>query len=122
MSGDKQAVEITDESLVPDEMVFVTVQIRADCLGVLDLCHEERDGKVKIGPRVPSLSLITEALGKPCERCKGANRICFEETQLGEWWDICPECGGSGHQSVPGCRHSRVSANRLPENRAHGNK
>ena len=92
-NGGKQAVEIHDESLVPDELCMVTVtvtraewQLRAAAF---------RDPKIV--SCAPSLSLIAERLAQKCTRCAGNGDLIIQGI-------VCDECGGSGRQSVPGVR------------------
>ena len=97
----KQAVEVTDESLVPDELSSFTCAFSGANNSVL-LRYLRSLSEIDAGIRVsrtPSLSLIGEALGKPCVDCNGYG------TKGGAKDDpVCPGCGGSGHQSVPGAR------------------
>lgn len=120
-NGGRPGVDVYDETLLPDELSTVSVTMRADYVDTFGLypCDE-----VKIGPRTPSLSLIAEALGKPCPKCAGAKVVCsfchgFDDycgdvarcdycngtrrASEGHAED-CPECGGRGKQSVPGAR------------------
>ena len=107
-NGGKQAVEIHDESLVPDELCTVTVTMtRAhwrNCVSQATWLRMKDNPKISVGQRVPSLSLIAERLAQKCARCDETG----EETDLtdsgsGRMQD-CGECGGSGRQSVPGAR------------------
>ena len=105
-NGGKQSVEVTDESLVPDELCTVTVMMSAELWRALAEhvagCDRtgEFDGEFyRLTPsRKPALSLIGEALHRKCEACDGAPAIGTK--------DECQWCDGSGHQSVPGCRLS----------------
>ena len=97
-NGGKQAVEISDESLIPEECRRVTVTMSVDMWqSVCDAyahCNEsvDLDAMPGIGVRTElSLSLIGEALQRPCGKCKGIGASV-----------PCPECGGSGHRSVSG--------------------
>ena len=113
-NGGKQAVEIHDESLVPDELCTVTVTFPSALWNVLvyrvkemipTLPDPERAkaifSEMKVSPRVPSLSLIAERLTGACKICGGSGGVNshHEEPKA-----ACPECGGSGRQSVPGAR------------------
>lgn len=101
-NGGKQAVEVYDEALVPDEFCSVTVtmpvSIWHDVLDEIDIVGVTG---VKEGPRIPSLSLIGAEMEKPCGRCGGAGTLSghprIERVQ-------CIDCGGSGRRSVAGCR------------------
>ena len=129
-NGGKQAVEIHDESLVPDELCTVTVTyVAAEWKAIEKRVAEARPwqpalSNVKVGQRVPSLSLIAERLAAVCPKCRGEKVVCsfchgFDDycadvqtcevcigtrkaTEL--YSEPCPECGGSGRQSVPGAR------------------
>ena len=62
-NGGKQPVTITDGSLVPDEFCTVTATIPMDLWSEVVLALDGEDlSRVRTGPRVPSLSLIGEAL------------------------------------------------------------
>ena len=100
-NGGKQAVEISDESMVPDELCTVTVTMSAALWNAAAVFFAEDLVGTKVGPRTPSLSLIGEAIQKPCVACNGVGAPWNNSASV-----PCPECGGSGHQSVPGCRLS----------------
>ena len=123
-NGGKQAVEIHDESLVPDELCTVTVTMPQLLWNAAAIFFDEDLVGTKVGPRVPSLSLIAERLAAVCPKCRGEKVVCsfchgFDDycadvqtcevcigtrkaTEL--YSEPCPECGGSGRQSVPGAR------------------
>jgi hypothetical protein len=119
-NGGKQAVEVTDEALVPDELCTVTVTMRGDRWRALEETAREIAGMSNIrwesleirSVSSPSLSLIGEALQKPCGKCAGARTVEATNAQgqriLGR--EDCPECGGSGRQSVPGARLAERSS------------
>lgn len=96
-NGGRPQVEIYDASLIPQEMVNVTITVTLadwDAIGVFP------DPKL---PRVPSLAKIAEQLSKKCEHCEG----------MGTRGDAdllkqCPECVGTGKQSVPGARFAPI--------------
>lgn len=108
----EDCVEITDESLLPDSLCTVTVTMRADVWRTAEFDKVSgryalmwpKDAPVTASTRVPSLSLIVEALGKPCLLCCGAKTITRPAELRGDETVNCPECGGSGRASVPGAR------------------
>jgi hypothetical protein len=103
-NGGKQPVEVDDESLVPDEFVNITVRLTlAQWTRLLNLAGNGVEPALVADARVidrePSLSAIGDALAKPCGACEGK----------GVEWKIpnavpCKACGGSGKNSVAGCR------------------
>ena len=120
--SDETMVEVYDESLIPDELAFVSVRMSVTewhrvKLAVYNLVAE-------CGPRVPAVSLISARLSEACPKCHGAKIVCsfchgFDDycadvmtceycngtrrASEGNAED-CPECGGSGKASVPGAR------------------
>lgn len=107
----EESVEITDEALIPDELCTVTVTIRADMWRKLVGLWGTATKYPLLSPeppRAPGISLISEALGKACPKCdKGLvfNPLQMDSAPLDHNSIIvCPECGGSGKQSVPGAR------------------
>jgi rRNA maturation protein Nop10 len=100
-NGGRPAVEISDESLIPDELQVVTVQMPWSIwkLTVSRCGDEALSALASCGlkeSRAPSLSLIAEQLNRPCKECHNLPM------------QSCPECGGSGKQSVPGARFAPV--------------
>jgi hypothetical protein len=109
-------VEITDESLVPDEYCTVTVTMPVP-LWIAFVQRKDfnmRDfaepGSVKESPRSPSLSLIAEALSQPCQKCGSVPAVRYSTEGITDEPDgavgvaVCPECGGSGRRSVAGAQ------------------
>ena len=96
-NGGKQPVVVTDEALVPDECCIVKVEMRADRWKELAGDLELPDIRWQ---KVPSLSLIAEALVKPCPTCKGN----MDWTGTVDDGIPCPACGGTGLQGIPGAR------------------
>ncbi len=125
-NGGAQPVEITDESLVPDEYQRFTVTMTGEQFALIQdrvdswktPCHVRRE---------VSRSAVAEALAKPCTFCKGIGSdqcllhghehieqypdgrfICGKcgDDGAGEGADLesCPQCGGSKTQGVPGAR------------------
>lgn len=106
-NGGAQPVEITDESLVPDEYCRMTVTMTANqWRNLLAAANIPSAGKW-LAPelwtpsaratREVSRSAIAEALAKPCEMCCGPG----VEPRPSE---ACGECGGSYKRGVPGAR------------------
>jgi hypothetical protein len=107
-NGGKQAVVISDESLVPDELCNVTVTMSADdweyivhqmkrnVPSVDRASDQEISGRFRVKREV-SLSLIGEALQRPCQECHGE---AVDQSGTGF---PCSACGGSGKAGVPGC-------------------
>lgn len=109
-NGGKQAVTITDEALVPAPFCFVTATIRMDIWRQIEDAMRWRRGNVTekpigvgLGPRVPSLPLIAEALQKRCAVCRDSPTPGWRQ-DAGHDGEICGECGGSGRQNIAGCR------------------
>jgi len=98
-NGGAAPVEITDESLVPDEYCRVTVTMplnqwkeilkRAGIEGIV----VENGAKIV---RYVSKSTIAAALEKPCAVCN--------DNDIANSLEPCSVCGGSGKHGVPGCR------------------
>jgi hypothetical protein len=98
-NGGAQPVEITEPSLVPDEMCDVTVTIAAQCwtrwVQVLRANQWTIEPYLKRGPdRTPRLKDIAAELARKCDKCEGHGLL--------ENGDDCPECGGDGQRRVPG--------------------
>ena len=106
-NGGAQPVEITDESLIPDEYCRVTVTMTFDrWLEISPMFSQQFRDEIKLGPREVSRSAIAEALAKPCPQCHGLplgtqSRInpAMSNPQV-----TCADCGGSGTAGVPGAR------------------
>ena len=102
-NGGRPAVEVYDESLVPDDLCTVTVTMNATSWAILasDDAYGSALRKCQ-APRVPSLSLIAARLSEVC-LAPGCRDGIWHHPELAE--DApCPECGGSGKRSVPGAR------------------
>ena len=105
-NGGAQPVEITDESLVPEEYKRVRVTMsNRDLTFVLNLLlkaeeagHKLPDGFV-MGPAEISKSAIAEALNQPCPHC-GGKTVDPDGVTLYH----CQECGGTNRKGVPGAR------------------
>lgn len=102
-NGGKQPIEVTDASLVPDELKTITVTMPISIWKqVLDEIDINDCTGVRQSEWTPSLSLIAEALQKPCDKCggEGGGDIHGPNSQK----VLCGSCGGSGKAGVPGAR------------------
>lgn len=103
-AGGKQAVEITSDSLLPDEFCMFTLTMPGAAWEALKMIQGaiqwigRQDVKWE---RVPRKGLIEAELQKPCPMCAGEKEIVDMST--GEVTD-CATCGGSGKQTVAGAR------------------
>ena len=111
-NGGRPAVEVYDESLVPDELCTVTVTLRADSIWTRRIALDD-DTVARFGPRVPAVSLISARLSEACPKCEGRGQgtVVLTEEQMRTIHPEavatlcrCLECGASGKQSVPGAR------------------
>lgn len=101
-NGGVEPLEIYDAAQIPDELCRATVTMPADLWrAICEHVHDcsgtgEFDGALyAIMPtREPSNSAIREALAKPCSICNADAGMC----------KYCEACGGSGKNSVAGCR------------------
>ncbi len=120
-NGGRQAVEITDASLIPEEMCQYTGtisgaawkslrQIALDAYPGMSCLTpeqaladwEEWSGRQDVQlERIPHKGRIGEALAKDCQVCEGAGKLPYDADAPEE---ICAACGGSGKESVPGAR------------------
>lgn len=109
--GGRQAVEITDASLIPEEYVQYTGTISGEAWETLHISvADERRGQdwddwVKRADvrmeRIPHKGRIGEALAGKCCDCRGSGRaydIGFPDASP------CRECSGDGLARVPGAR------------------
>lgn len=112
-NGGSQPVEITDETLVPDEYCRVTVTMTAmQWAMIVDYIppfEMPSDPPIKIGPREVSKSAVAEALNFACYRCDGNGVVEAwgdpdEDADHRPAENPCTGCGGSGKNGVPGCR------------------
>jgi Siphovirus Gp157 len=96
--GGKQAVTITDESLVPEQFMMVSLTYSLKQWAEMGIRPDPKH------PRVPVLSLIAEALNQPCPDCAGKGGPVDLTAYGGGDNEPCPTCDGTGKQSVPGAR------------------
>lgn len=109
------AVIIDNSELIPDELCTVTVMMPVELWNSAAVFFAEDLVGTKVGQRVPSLSLIARRLQEKCPRCHG-NKTAIIPAHLRTlavvdtgYIDPCPECGGTGKQSVPGARLAEPS-------------
>ena len=102
-NGGKQAVEITDEALIPDEFCEITATFRADEFAELSRILEEFNKDYGDAPvtcrnvkKSVSITLVAAALTEKCLACNGTGWKAAEIQ--------CKVCGGEGHEGVPGAR------------------
>ena len=102
-NGGRPAVEVYDESLLPDDLCTITVTMNATSWAILasDDAYGPALRKCQ-APRVPSLSLISARLSEACQRCGGSGLVPIVDDNAEH--GNCRECGGSGKASVPGAR------------------
>ncbi len=108
-NGGRCAVEISDQSLVPSEYMRVTVDMRSDVWHEIEKSMGAQWIKENVGRTTvaPALSLIGEALERPCEVCRGT-RLKYDPGFPAN--EDCDACSGSGKQSVAGARLSERGA------------
>jgi hypothetical protein len=116
-NGGVEPVEITDETMLPDEVCKYSVTLPAFIWKAI--CQTEWENPAitvylqKMTPqRLPSLTAVREVLEKPCAACSGVGEIMVVRLDAKK---ICEACGGSGKAGVPGARlnprgnHLRIS-------------
>lgn len=89
-NGGVQPLQVTNESLLPDELCNVEVIMSAETWKRLTENNPLVDG-AKV-TRIPSNSRIRKSLESACSACRGVHS------------DDCQSCGGSGKAGVPGAR------------------
>jgi len=96
-NGGLQGLDITEPTLVPDEMCVYSGSVTHDELRELSRaaehngCHSNLILKLNRFNRVPDNSAIRAALKSPCWLCAGKD-------------EDCDQCGGTGLSTVPGAR------------------
>lgn len=102
-NGGTPAVDVYAQELIPDELQSITV--RMSFAQWMKLGVPAFQGTyVDTGPPMPALSLIAQRLNEKCPKCEGGEAIYTREKVIVD----CPECGGTGKQSVPGARFAPV--------------
>lgn len=109
-NGGRQAVTITEASLVPEEFVQYQGTISAAAwqvlrevarefpqIGLASTWFGRQDVQME---RIPHKGRIGEALSKKCFICDGTGRVGVSEG----YDDFCQECSGDGLARVPGAR------------------
>ena len=92
-NGGLQPLEITDESMVPDEYKRVTIVMAMPEWRSL-IAQDPEAPIIKAGIEVDNAA-VRAALEQPCEACGGNPGLMV---------DGCQSCGGSGKRGVPGAR------------------
>ncbi len=109
-NGGKQAVVVTDESLVPDAFKRVTITVDLEIAHYMRVASSSWKYKNQLwdsldaGKPEVSLSRISDELNKPCIQCEGTGERKVFESDTVVSRVKCPECAGTGKQSVPGAR------------------
>jgi hypothetical protein len=113
-NGGAQSVEITSESLVPDELCRWTGSISNDfrqwLMGIASMdCTASLRGRIEqhIGKlrREVDMQLVREELVKVCETCDGEGTVFIDPVPANQEHERpCSICGGQGTQNVPGAR------------------
>lgn len=105
-NGGVQPLVISKPELIPDELCEWQGKMDAATMEwVLDsLLQVDQDAFRARFARVPSNSLIREALIQPCATCDGTGEGlgCVTMAEQGEPPEPCQVCGGSGRSAVPG--------------------
>lgn len=107
-NGGVQPLEITDESLVPNEYCQWEGWLTDTAYNWLIDCFGDQGGKLK---RVVSNELVREALEQACGGCDGKGFVnpdgsavnAFEGSDADRFLS-CPQCDGTGRAGVPGAR------------------
>ncbi len=104
VKGNPPSVEITDPSLLPDEMVQYSGTISGPAMEWFRQAWHFAEnwlGRQDVQmERVPMKAQIAAALKQPCAHCEGSGKA---ET-WGEKFIDCPECEGSGKKHIAGAR------------------
>ncbi len=107
-NGGRQALELTDASLLPEEFYSKRVTIPGFIWGQVDTLIDKRGSPelwkdwcgLKV-ERIPHIAAIAAEMDKPCESCKGRGHDAESYTDTTK---PCDTCGGSGKRGVAGCR------------------
>ncbi len=101
-NGGLQPLNITDESMIPEEFFRYEGWISSPVMHNLANCAWP-PGYWHL-KRVPDTEAIRRALGSKCDLCNGSGTEINSSPTAEKLEQItCTECGGSGHQGVPGC-------------------
>lgn len=109
------SVDVVQPDLVPDPYKRVAVTLTLDLWSRLlsHLMPTEKGAPLfgelmecKASAPEPMLSRIKAELQQPCPECSGQGKLPMIkfQTNLADAVLVCPGCGGSGKNSVPGCR------------------
>jgi hypothetical protein len=103
-NGGVQPLEITDASMIPDELCRYVLTLAGPEWRVVEEAVRRRTlGQLALSPeRQPDGDAIRKALAQPCANCAGKGEIVggFDGIING----TCPACGGSGRNAVPGAQ------------------
>lgn len=94
-NGGKQAVLVSDPTMVPVEFCILSVNIPGS---IICAVIESFPGLKITANRIPCLEMIRQELEKECANCGGHGKAWADPMES------CPNCGGSGKQGVPGCQ------------------
>lgn len=97
-NGGKPAVEITEVSLIPPELLTVTMTMQADAYDRLWPFMAQVNAVPATKTVEPHRGRITAALERHCEFCQGEKSVDINCSEP------CPICSGSGKNIVPGAR------------------
>jgi Gp157 protein len=113
-NGGKQAVQVDQPDMVPDEYCRMEGWITEDAWRRLLLASlGSRSNPNNAHPipekdfhfeRRPNITLIAEALNQSCETCAGLGQIAVQTEENKLEPSLCGACGGDGKARVPGAR------------------
>ena len=111
-NGGVEPLVIADESLIPDELCWMEGRIRADLWLALGETVPGLIPESSIAfslKRVPSNTLVREALAKDCSKCHGHGALCAGCLASAShcscsYTVTCESCAGTGRAGVPGAR------------------
>jgi len=99
-NGGLEALDIYDESLVPDEYCTFEVTLSADVWSSMKALIEKDILPVLKATRHPDKDAIRKAMAQKCWFCEGAGELPRNNAEA----EKCSACGGDGRQHVPGAQ------------------